>query len=161
MHSTDLPRQIPINIFSNPFNNYIEKSHLLNNMQSISIPVSIGELYDKITILQIKHEKTTDPFKLEKINKELGYLKQAMLDIETFPCEEAELFEKLKKVNKEIWDIEESIREKEYKKEFDEAFIELARKVYKTNDERSRIKNEINTIFLSELMDIKIYQKYE
>jgi uncharacterized coiled-coil DUF342 family protein len=130
-------------------------------MQSISIPVSIGELYDKITILQIKHEKTTDPFKLEKINKELGYLKQAMLDIETFPCEEAELFEKLKKVNKEIWDIEESIREKEYKKEFDEAFIELARKVYKTNDERSRIKNEINTIFLSELMDIKIYQKYE
>jgi hypothetical protein len=130
-------------------------------MQSILIPVSVGELYDKLTILQIKHGKTSDPFKLEKINKELGYVKQAMLDIETFPCEEAELFEKLKKVNKEIWDIEESIREKEYKKEFDEAFIELARKVYKTNDERSRIKNEINTIFLSELMDIKIYQKYE
>jgi len=130
-------------------------------MQSISIPVSIGELYDKITILQIKHEKTTDPFKLEKINKELGYLKQAMLDIETFPCEESELFGKLKKVNEELWNIEEAMREKEYKKEFGEAFIELARKVYKTNDERSRIKNEINVIFLSELMDIKIYQKYE
>ena len=157
----DLPRQIPINIFSNPFNNYIEKSCLLNNMQSILIPVSIGELYDKITILQIKHEKTNDPFKLEKINKELEYLKQAMLDIDTFPCEESELFEKLKKINEELWDIEEAIREKEYKKEFDEAFIDLARKVYKTNDDRSRIKNEINTIFLSELMDIKIYQKYE
>lgn len=130
-------------------------------MQSILIPVSIGELYDKITILQIKHQNTNDPFKLEKINKEMKYLKEAMLDIDTFPCEEAVLFEKLKKVNEELWDIEEAIRKKEYKKEFDEAFIHLARKVYKTNDERSRIKNEINTIFLSELMDIKIYQKYE
>jgi|LauGreSBDMM110SN_4_FD.fasta_scaffold79750_2 hypothetical protein len=130
-------------------------------MQSILIPVSVGELYDKIAILQIKHEKTNDPFKLEKINKELGYLKQAMLDIDTFPCEEAVLFENLKKVNEELWYIEEAIREKEYKKEFDEVFIDLARKVYKNNDERSRIKNEINTIFLSELMDIKIYQKYE
>lgn len=130
-------------------------------MQNIFIPVSIGELYDKISILQIKHAKTIDSFKLEKINKELDYLKEAILDIETFPCEESELFEKLKKTNEELWDIEDAIREKEYKKEFDYAFIELARKVYKTNDERSRIKNEINTIFHSELMDIKIYQKYE
>lgn len=130
-------------------------------MQNIFIPVSIGELYDKISILQIKHEKTNDPFKLEKIIKELDYLKQAMLDIDTFPCEEATLFGKLKKTNEDLWIIEEAIREKEYKKEFDETFIELARKVYKKNDERSRIKNEINTIFHSELMDIKIYQKYE
>ena len=129
-------------------------------MQHLLIPVSIGELYDKYTILSIKHEKITDPVKQEMVKKEMNYLQDVMLDIKTFPPSETTLVEKLKTINTELWDIEDKLREKERRKEFDHEFIELARSVYKTNDERSKVKNEINTIFNSELIDIKSYEKY-
>jgi uncharacterized coiled-coil DUF342 family protein len=129
-------------------------------MQRIIIPVSVGELYDKFTILSIKHEKITDPTKHAMVEKEMRYLQDAMMDITTFPPAETRLVEKLRNINAELWDIEDKIRGKERARQFDREFIELARSVYKKNDKRSAIKNEINAIFNSELIDIKSYEKY-
>lgn len=129
-------------------------------MQRLYIPVSVGELYDKFTILSIKHEKIADPAKKAMVEKEMRYLQDVMMDIETFPPSETRLVEKLRTINAELWDIEDKIRGKERARQFDREFIELARGVYKKNDERSAIKNEINTVFNSESIDIKIYQKY-
>ena len=122
--------------------------------------MSVGELYDKFTILSIKHEKIADPAKKAMVEKEMRYLQDVMMDIETFPPSETRLVEKLRTINAELWDIEDKIRGKERARQFDREFIELARGVYKKNDERSAIKNEINTVFNSESIDIKIYQKY-
>ena len=129
-------------------------------MQRLYIPVSVGELYDKFTILSIKHEKITDATKKAMVEKEMRYLQDTMMDITTFPPSETRLVEKLRTINAELWDIEDKIRGKERARQFDREFIELARGVYKKNDERSAIKNEINTVFNSESIDIKIYQKY-
>jgi len=129
-------------------------------MQRLLIPVSVGELYDKFTILTIKNEKITDPTKKASVQKEIMYLQNVMMDITTFPPSETRLVEQLRNINVELWDIEDKMREKERKKQFDREFIELARSVYKKNDKRSAIKNEINTVFNSELMDIKSYENY-
>lgn len=129
-------------------------------MQRVSVPVSVGELYDKFTILSIKHEKIDDPIKKAMVEKEMRYLQDVMMDITAFPPSEMTLVEKLRTINAELWEIEDKIREKERVRQFDREFIELARSVYKTNDERSKTKNEINEIFNSELMDIKSYQNY-
>jgi len=129
-------------------------------MQRLLIPVSVGELYDKFTILTIKNEKITDPTKKASVQKEIMYLQDVMMNITTFPPSETRLVERLRDINYQLWDIEDKIREKERKKQFDREFIELARSVYKKNDERSAIKNEINTVFNSELMDIKSYENY-
>jgi hypothetical protein len=120
------------------------------------IPVSIGELYDKYTILQIKCEKIKDPYKLEMVNKEIEMLKP---QINQYDLDKS-LFIMLKQVNTILWDIEDKIRDKERENEFDATFIELARQVYMTNDKRSQIKNQINAIFNSSLSDIKSYTKY-
>jgi hypothetical protein len=118
--------------------------------------VSIGELYDKYTILQIKCEKIKDPYKLEMVNKEIEMLKP---QINQYDLDKS-LFIMLKQVNTVLWDIEDKIRDKERENEFDATFIELARQVYMTNDKRSQIKNQINAIFNSSLSDIKSYTKY-
>ena len=120
------------------------------------IPVSIGELYDKYTILQIKCEKIKDPYKLEMVNKEIEMLKP---QINQYDLDKS-IFIMLKQVNTILWDIEDKIRDKERENEFDATFIELARQVYMTNDKRSEIKNQINAIFNSSLSDIKSYTKY-
>jgi uncharacterized coiled-coil DUF342 family protein len=129
-------------------------------MQRLLIPVSVGELYDKFTILTIKNEKITDPTKKASVQKEIMYLQDVMMNITTFPPSETRLIERLRDINSQLWDIEDKIREKERKKQFDREFIELARSIYKKNDERSVIKNEINNVFNSELIDIKSYAKY-
>ena len=129
-------------------------------MKLILIPVSVGELYDKITILSIKYEKITDLTKRTIIEKEIMYLQDAMMRIDRFPLSETRLAEKLRIINVELWDIEDKLRRKERNRQFDREFIELARNVYKKNDERSKVKNEINSIFNSELIDIKNYEKY-
>jgi uncharacterized coiled-coil DUF342 family protein len=129
-------------------------------MQRLLIPVSVGELYDKFTILTIKNEKITDPTKKASVQKEIMYLQDVMMNITTFPPSETRLIERLRDINYQLWDIEDKIREKERKKQFDREFIELARSIYKKNDERSVIKNEINNVFNSELIDIKSYAKY-
>lgn len=105
-------------------------------MTQVSIPVSVGELYDKITILSIKREKITEVHKKSMVEKELHYLQS--IEIPRYPIES--LVVSLKEVNVRLWEIEDQIRDKEKKNEFDFEFIELARSVYKTNDERSKQK---------------------
>ena len=117
------------------------------------IPVSIGELYDKYTILQIKKEKINNINKLAYITTELTHL-QPLID--KFKLE-LELVEKIKNVNERLWEIEDNIRIKESKLEFDEEFIKLARLVYKTNDERYSIKAMINNIYNSVIQEMKDY----
>ena len=117
------------------------------------IPVSIGELYDKYTILQIKKEKINNIDKLAYITTELTHL-QPLID--KFKLDLA-LVEKIKNVNERLWEIEDNIRIKEAKLEFDEEFINLARLVYKTNDERYSIKAMINNIYNSAIQEIKHY----
>ena len=123
------------------------------NLDVCYVPVSIGELFDKYTILQIKQKRITNNAKLDMVNKELEYLKKIVdnYDIEN------ELLDELMQINEQLWVIEDNIRIKEHKKEFDDEFISLARQVYITNDKRSETKNKINSILNSELIDIKSY----
>lgn len=118
-----------------------------------NIPVSLGELYDKYSILEIKREKIKDATKLSHVKNEMDYLKE-FVDKYDLPNEYRE---KIKNVNSILWDIEDKIRIKEQRNEFDDEFIQLARLVYKTNDQRSFIKNEINKLLNSTIMDIKSY----
>ena len=120
------------------------------------VPASIGELYDKYTILQIKQERIKDEGKLVFINKELEYLKK---HTDTFNLD-ASLVRELKTVNEILWNVEDNIRDKERRKEFDAEFISLARNVYIKNSERSQLKNKINSNLNSELIDIKSYSEY-
>jgi len=120
------------------------------------IPISIGELYDKYTILEIKQDKIKDPYKLQFIKKEIHHLKSHIDQYNLDP----EIQSTLKHINMILWDIEDNIREKERLEQFDDEFINLARQVYMTNDNRSKVKNQINAIFNSALLDIKSYTKY-
>jgi len=122
----------------------------------ISINVSLGELYDKYTILEIKKQKIVDNKKIEMIDTELKYLKPYIDNLNL----DVVLFNKLRFINKTLWDIEDSIREKEKKKEFDNEFIKIARSVYINNDIRSQIKNEINVLLKSDFVEIKSYSLY-
>lgn len=124
-------------------------------MTMCNVPVSIGELYDKYTILQIKKEKINSIDELSCITTELTYL-QPLID--SFKLE-LEIIEQIKNVNNRLWEIEDNIRIKETKQEFDEEFINLARLVYKTNDERYSIKTMINKKFNSVIHEIKSYKK--
>lgn len=120
----------------------------------ILIPVSIGELVDKLTILEIKQEKINDITKLEKVNKEYCELKKLYNNLYN------DEYNELKQINLKLWDIEDNIRIKEKNKEFDKEFIELARSVYTTNDKRFNIKNIINIKSQSEIYEVKSYEKY-
>lgn len=114
------------------------------------IPVSVGELIDKITILEIKAFLTDDEYvhkELSELNQIKSILTQYTLNYEV----------QLKKVNEDLWKIENRIREKEKLQEFDDEFIELARSVYIKNDERARIKKEINILCNSDYREVKIY----
>ena len=126
-------------------------------MRLPTIPVSFGELYDKYTILQIKSEKIRDENKLLIVRKEIDYLKPFINEIKI----DKHIIIKLKEVNEKLWLVEDNIRNKERKKEFDNDFIELARMVYITNDERNKIKIEIDKILNSDISDIKSYSEYK
>lgn len=126
-------------------------------MNNCLIPVSLGELYDKFSILLIKSEKISDQTKLLEVKREISLLEPY---INKFNLNN-EMRENIKLVNEKLWSIEDSIRLKEYKNEFDEEFIMLARSVYITNDERAKIKNEINKILNSEINEIKSYANYK
>jgi hypothetical protein len=129
-------------------------------MKDILVPISPGELLDKITILRIKSARMTDPTKLRNVRVELDALEQTWREsgaaIPAVAADEAAL----QKVNEELWDIEDRIRDKERAGEFDAVFIELARAVYVTNDERARFKKNINTALGSRLVEEKSYQPY-
>jgi hypothetical protein len=125
----------------------------------ISIPVSVGEMIDKLSILQVKKIKVSNEEKLEFINKEFELLYN--FSSEYLNNLEIELiYAKLILVNTNLWDIEDKLRILEKEKKFDTEFIASARKVYFTNDERFRLKNEINLLTSSEIREIKDYVKY-
>mgnify|MGYP006082757711 CR=1 FL=1 len=129
-------------------------------MKSPKIPISWGELFDKITILQIKNENLTSKSALENVEREFKQLRSIL--IKNFPARaDAEQLEtELRQINKKLWDIEDRIRDKERNTSFDDEFIQLARSVYIVNDERSRIKRRINEIFGSEFVEEKSYSDY-
>ena len=125
----------------------------------VSIPVSVGEMIDKLSILQVKKLKVNDENKLEFINKEFELLHN--FSSEYLNNLEIELiYSKLILVNTNLWDIEDKLRVLEKEKKFDSEFVASARKVYFTNDERFRLKNEINLLTSSEIREIKDYVKY-
>jgi hypothetical protein len=125
----------------------------------VSIPVSVGEMIDKLSILQVKKIKVSNEEKLEFINKEFELLHN--FSSEYLNNLEIELiYAKLILVNTNLWDIEDKLRILEKEKKFDTEFIASARKVYFTNDERFRLKNEINLLTSSEIREIKDYVKY-
>jgi hypothetical protein len=125
----------------------------------MNIEVSHGEIVDKLTILQIKKENITDPSKLDNIVKEYDYLLSVVENDLGISTESPEYLELLS-INKELWVIEDDIRDKERVKEFDEDFIKLARAVYYTNDVRAKIKKEINLKYSSGFVEEKSYQSY-
>lgn len=126
----------------------------------ISIPVSVGELLDKLSILHIKRIKIKDINKLEKVKTEyllLHDVSETYLGVKEY----FNLYDDLIETNLKLWDIEDKLRVLEKQKLFDEEFIELARAVYYTNDERFEIKNKINQISNSEIQEQKSYEDYK
>ncbi|MFT4198197.1 MAG: DUF6165 family protein [Pseudoxanthomonas sp.] len=129
-------------------------------MSEILTPVSFGELLDKIAILQIKSERMTDPAKLVNVRNELAVLEATWAAHPASVQNVAELREALKAVNERLWEIEDDIRLKEKAQVFDEGFVRLARSVYFENDERARIKKQINLALGSSYVEEKSYQDY-
>jgi hypothetical protein len=123
----------------------------------MKIEISIGEIVDKLSILQIKKNNIEDVVKLENINKEYDYLNDVVFNELKILKED---FFNLVLINETLWDIEDKIRFKERDKEFDNDFIELARSVYFTNDKRAEIKKEINLKYGSLFVEEKSYSKY-
>ena len=131
-----------------------------NKLKRIQSEISSGELLDKISILEIKLKKIKDKENLKEINKEYAILKQSQnLNIK-LTNELKDLFDELKKINLNLWDIEDKLRICEKNKDFGEKFIELARGVYFNNDSRSKIKSEINKLSGSNIKEIKQYSDY-
>jgi hypothetical protein len=125
----------------------------------VSVPVSVGEMIDKLSILQVKKTKISNVEKLEFVNKEFELLH----DLSSVYLNEVEiesLYQQLVKINSSLWDIEDKLRISEKDNKFESEFISLARQVYFTNDERFRLKNEINLITSSEIREVKDYVKY-
>jgi hypothetical protein len=126
----------------------------------IKVPISPGELIDKLTILQIKSVRITDALKVANVRAELTLLEATWRD-SAFSTSDIELeWARLRGINEKLWDIEDRIRDKERDRSFDPEFIELARAVYITNDERAAVKREINTRLGSKIVEEKSYAKY-
>ena len=126
-----------------------------------TVEVSWGELLDKISILEIKEQRLRSPEAVRNVRAELATLLRAVQDMQPQPAGLDELRARLRKTNETLWDIEDQLRAKEAIKSFDQQFIELARSVYFTNDERSQIKREINKLMNSELVEEKQYSSYQ
>jgi hypothetical protein len=127
----------------------------MNKPSTIYAPISIGELFDKLTILQIKSERI-EGIQLNNIKNEImeleGVIKNQNLEIDN------KIFSNLKKINVSLWEIEDKIRIKDSKNEFDQEFINLAKSVYKENDKRARLKKDINLKYGSFLIEEKSYK---
>lgn len=126
----------------------------------VTIPVSWGELFDKITILEIKRQRIDDAAKLVNINRERDSLQEVARGYQ-LPVEDLDrLIAELRSVNESLWDIEDDIRSCERIGDFSDRFIELARSVYRTNDLRADLKLKINRLLGSELIEEKSYEAY-
>ena len=125
------------------------------------VPISWGELIDKITILEINQVNISAPVALANIDKELDYLNEVVFNnagVDELVCD---FKKKLFDVNTRLWKIEDDIRDKELKQEFDAIFIELARRVYRLNDDRAKLKKSINQTLGSELVEEKSYKDFQ
>ena len=129
-------------------------------MSEILAPVSFGELLDKVTILQIKSERMSDAGKLANVRKELTALERIWNEHPASNVDVSGLVAQLKAVNERLWVIEDDIRILEKSRQFDDAFVQLARSVYFENDDRARIKKEINLALGSAYIEEKSYQDY-
>ena len=129
-------------------------------MNKIIVEVSVGELLDKISILEIKQEKIKDPNKLKFIKDEYSILKEQLNTNVKSTGEINKLYKSLKEINSKLWIIEDEKRLCEKEKRFDERFIKLSRDVHFLNDERAKIKLEINTLMNSNIKEIKEYTDY-
>ena len=126
----------------------------------IKVALSVGELIDKITILQLKMKFIKNKEQLNNVNKELDTLKPLLKENNLVTPEINKHFSELYEINLELWKIEDKIREKEKQSDFGNEFVSLARSVYFTNDKRAEIKKKINLISGSELIEEKSYAKY-
>lgn len=126
----------------------------------VNIPVSLGELLDKISILEIKKKKIQNESKLKNIKKELIGLRNVLDKLNIDLSQTDDLYKDLYDINLSLWEIEDSIRVREKNKDFEKQFIDLARSVYITNDKRFEVKNEINKLFNSEYVEEKSYEDY-
>jgi hypothetical protein len=125
-----------------------------------TIEVSWGELIDKITILEIKNQRFASPEAVANVQMELAALRRAAQDLQPRPPALDALKTKLRSINEVLWEIEDKIRAKEAAKSFDQQFVGLARSVYFNNDERARIKREINNLLNSKFVEEKQYTPY-
>jgi hypothetical protein len=126
----------------------------------IEVPISGGELIDKLSILHVKKNKISNEDKLNLVSKEFNYLldkSKSLFENETIKL----LYDELVLVNTKLWEIEDSIRILEFNSNFGNEFIELARSVYFTNDQRFEIKNKINNLISSDIMEVKEYVEYK
>ena len=130
-------------------------------MNEILIPISPGELLDKITILQIKSERIADATKVANVQTELGMLEKVWNEAVDADDQIRALTSELKSVNEALWEIEDDIRDEERNRRFGERFIELARAVYVTNDERANAKKKVNLHLNSSIVEEKSYQDYK
>jgi chaperonin cofactor prefoldin len=130
-------------------------------MNEILIPMSPGEILDKITILQIKAERISDPAKVANVQTELEMLSAVWNDAVEVDTEITALTAELKSINQALWEIEDDIRDEERGKRFGERFIKLARAVYVTNDDRANAKKKVNLHLNSNIVEEKSYQDYK
>ena len=126
----------------------------------INLPASIGELFDKITILEIKKLKIKDKTKLKIVNQELSLLKKVVLTKRINRRKLAPLIKQLKNINLQLWNVEDKLRIFEKNKSFKKDFVNYARKVYHMNDKRALLKNEINIKTNSLISEVKSYEEY-
>jgi transcriptional regulator of nitric oxide reductase len=129
-------------------------------MDNILVPVSPGEVLDKLTILEIKSERMNDPGQVANVRRELDLLRRSWSAAVTEDDTVRALRAELRAINEALWDIEDAIRDKERAREFDERFIELARAVYVTNDRRSAVKKKLNLHLGSQIVEEKSYRDY-
>jgi septal ring factor EnvC (AmiA/AmiB activator) len=129
-------------------------------MNNPSIPISWGELIDKVTILEIKSERLTSKPALENVRRELSRLAGIASEAQSLEPKLAPLKAELKRVNETLWQIEDDIRAKEAERTFDQAFIALARAVYHNNDKRGVLKQQINALLKSDIVEEKQYSQY-
>jgi len=125
---------------------------------AIRVEVSVGEFLDKLSILEIKSEKITDPSKLANVRRELQVLRDTWAASPFAGVDVREDYAELMTLNRALWDIEDRIREQEGEARFDREFVELARSVYRTNDRRAAVKKRINLRLGSELVEEKSYR---
>jgi len=129
-------------------------------MENIMVPASPGEVLDKITILEIKSERMTDPQQLANVRVELELLRETWAAAITQDDTVRDLHAQLREINEALWEIEDRIRDKERAGEFDQRFVELARAVYFTNDRRSALKKRLNLHLGSRIIEEKSYRDY-